>query len=56
MAFHMGDISGYAASKKNGKYQYHETIAEAVADYAQNFDKAKPLSKEIWKKLKAGLS
>ena len=52
----MNTISGYAASKKNGSYQYHETIAEAVADYAQNKDKAKPLSKEIWKKLKAGLS
>lgn len=56
MGFHMSTISGYAASKKNGKYQYHETIAEAVADYSQNKENAKPLSKEIWKRLKKGLS
>lgn len=52
----MNTISGYASSKKDGKYMYHETIAEAVADYAQNKQKAKPLSKEIWKLLKQGLS
>lgn len=56
MSTWMNTISGYAASKKNGKYQYHETLAEAVADYAQNKNNAKPLSKEIWSRLKSQLS
>lgn len=39
-------LSGYAATNP------HETIAEAVSDYAANGNKAHPLSKEIWKNLK----
>lgn len=52
----MSSISNYAASKKNGSYQYHETIAEGIADYVSNKDNAKPLSKEIWKIVKAKLT
>lgn len=52
---YMNSISGYAASKKGGKYQYHETIAEGIADYVANKNNAKPLSKEIWKIVKSKL-
>lgn len=44
----MRSISGYAATK--GKR--HETIAEAVADYAANGNKANPFSLAIWKRMK----
>ena len=41
-------ISRYADVKKGGKQNYHETIAEAVADIVRNGDKAKPFSKHVW--------
>lgn len=46
----IAEISGYA--KKNKA----ETLAEAVADFYANRENAKPLSKEIWKRLKKELN
>lgn len=43
------EISGYAKTNDS------ECLAEAVADYILNKDKAAPLSKEIWKILKKEL-
>ena len=42
------EISGYA----DMSYDYMETIAESFADVVENRDKAKPLSKEIYKLVK----
>ena len=43
------EISGYAASSKNGTIMYAETFAEALVDYLSNGEKASSLSVEIYK-------
>ena len=43
------EISGYAASSKNGTIMYAETFAEALVDYLSNGAKASSLSIEIYK-------
>lgn len=42
------EISGYAASSKNGVTMYAETFAEALVDYLSNGTNAKALSIEIY--------
>lgn len=49
------DISGYAVDRYSSRrmtWSTWETIAEAVDDYYENRERAKPLSKEIWSILK----
>ena len=43
------EISGYAASTKNGTIMYAETFAEALVDYLSNGENASDLSIEIYK-------
>jgi len=43
------EISGYAASSKNGTIMYAETFAEALVDYLCNGDNASMLSIEMYK-------
>ena len=43
------EISGYAASSKNGTVMYAETFAEALVDYLSNGNNASILSIEIYK-------
>ena len=43
------EISGYAASSKNGTIMYAETFAEALVDYLSNGNNASSLSIEIYK-------
>lgn len=43
------EISGYAASTKNGTIMYAETFAEALVDYLSNGSNASDLSIEIYK-------
>lgn len=43
------EISGYAASSKNGTIMYAETFAEALVDYLSNDNNASSLSIEIYK-------
>ena len=43
------EISGYAASSKNGTIMYAETFAEALVDYLSNRMNAQDLSIEIYK-------
>ena len=45
----MGTVSFYAQKNKS------ECLAECVADYVANGEKAKPLSKAVWKELKKEL-
>lgn len=46
----ISDISRYAT------HDASETVAEAVADYRANGERAKPLSREIWRELKKRLT
>ena len=48
-------ISKYADYRQNNKIKYTETIAEAVADYAQNGNNANPMSVAIWRGIKMAL-
>ena len=50
------EISGYAASTKNGTIMYAETFAEALVDYLSNGINAKDLSIEIYKIVQEDLS
>lgn len=45
----ISDVSRYASRKRS------EALAECVADYVSNREKAKPLSREVWKILKREL-